>query len=324
VIQVSDPLGGPDRYAYIAAVAHPRLSPVHYVDYDPHTEQIATARYRLGFRQQLPADFRLLDARGQVSPNLISGFELRGKVTVLSLLQFHLSEADIDSRLLAYRTGPVRVIRRLGHRIRVFLGLHSPEVSTVEFFYRDFAQAPFTMRFPLRKLFRDVQGRIAMDFVDLSGYSLLASGLRSPVEFADGAAAQFAGFDAAPPAQWLALRGGGRLMLQTFAPSPELDLIQRRLYYRSLQPAGAGQANSSALPAAVGIQTDGWERLGGGSHRFNPLLISVPEDYGAEHLMAEAAAAPAVTVRPVGVREQVPPDGRIETYAPSSMAEEGK
>ncbi len=324
-IRVADPLGGPDRYAYIAAVKHPRLSPVRYVDYDPATERIETDSYRLGFKRQLPDDFRLQNHRGEVSKNLISGFELRGKVTVLSLLQFHLTETDIDSRLLAYRIGPVRVIRRLGHRIRVFLGIHSPAVSTVEFFYRDFAQAPFTMRFPLRKLFRDVQGRIAMDFLDLSGYSLLASGLEAPLDFGDGSAARrIAGPEEAPAAQWLALRGGGRLMLQTFAPSPELDLIKRRLYYRGLPPVPAGQADSSAVAAAVGIQADGWERLGGGSHRFNPLLISVPEGYGAERVIAEATAAPVVTVRPVGETDLVPPSRRNLTCAPSSMIEEGK
>lgn len=324
-IRVADPLGGPDRYAYIAALTHPRRSPVRYVDYDPATERIETDRYRLGFKRQLPDDFRLQNHRGEVSKNLIGGFELRGKVTVLSLLQFHLTESDIDSRLLAYRSGPVRVIRRLGHRIRVFLGIHSPEVSTVEFFYRDFAQAPFTMRFPLRKLFRDVQGRIAMDFLDLTGYSLLASGLEAPLDFGDGSAARrIAGPGEAPAAQWLALRGGGRLMLQTFAPSAELDLIKRRLYYRGFAPIPAGSAQSTAVAAAVGIQTDGWERLGGGSHRFNPLLISVPEGYGAEHVIAEATTAPVVTVRPVGETDLVAPNRRNRTCAPSSMVEEGK
>ena len=324
-IKVADPLGGPDRYAYIAAVRHPRLSAVHYVDYDPASEQIETDSYRLGFKRQLPDDFRLQSHRGEMSKNLISGFELRGKVTVLSLLQFHLTETDIDSRLLAYRIGPVRVIRRLGHRIRVFLGIHSPEVSTVEFFYRDFAQAPFTMRFPLRKLFRDVPGphRDGLPRPE----RLLAARLRA--ESATGFWRRVGGAGDcesgdAPAAQWLALRGGGRLMLQTFAPSPELELIKRRLYYRDLSSVPAGQAQSSAVAAAVGIQTDGWERLGGGSHRFNPLLISVPEGYGAEHLIAEATTAPVVTVRPVGETDLVPPDQRNLTSAPSSMVEEGK
>ncbi len=324
-VTVGDPLGGPDRFAYIAAVRNPRLSTVNYVDYDPQTERIETSHYRLSFKRQLPDDFRLQNHRGESSKNLISGFELRGKVTVLSWLQFHLTETDIDSRLLAYRAGPVRVIRRLGHRIRVFLGIHSPEVSTVEFFYRDFAQAPFTMRFPLRKLFRDIQGRIAMDFVDLRGYSLLVSGLAAPLELGDGSVARaMAKPGEAPAADWLALRGDRRLMLQTFAQAAGLGLIRRRLYYRGAPAAAAQAPQSATVPAAIGIQTSGWERLGGGSHRFNPLLISVPAAYGADHVIAESSIDPVVTIGPVAETKLTPPANRNDTSAPSSLSEDGQ
>ncbi len=322
-VTVADPLGGTQRYAYIAVVKNPRLSPVRYVDYDPQREVIETGHYRLGFKRQLPDDFGLQNHKGEPSRNLISGFELRGTVTVLNLLRFHLAEHDVDSRLLAYRIGPVRVIRRVGHRIRVFVGIHSPEVSTVEFFYRDFAQAPFTMRLPLRKLFRDIQGRIAMDFVDLRGYSLLASGLENPVGIGDGTAAAV---DDNTPADWLALRGDGRLMLQTFAPSPELDLIKRNLYYHA-EPTAAPDATAQSIPlaAAIGIETDGWERLSGGSHRFNPLLISVPENYGAERAIAEASIAPVVTVRTVTQRDLAPPSARSgATVSPAPLTEDAK
>jgi hypothetical protein len=316
-VTVADPLGGRERYAYIAAVRNPSRSMVRYVHYDPQLESIQTDHYELSFKRELPDDFRLRNQSGGISGNLISGFELRGKVTVLNMLQFHLAESDIDSRLLAYSVGPVRVIRRLGHRFRVFLGIHSPEVSTMEFFYRDFAQAPFTMRLPLHKLFRDIQGRIAMDFLDLRGYSLLASGLDDPIEISAHTAALVGN---ATPTQWLALRGDGRLMLQTFAPDAELSLIDRTLYYQ----AGPARGNSqSALPAAVGIQTDGWQRLPGGSHRFDPLLISVPESYGIDHAVAESFIMPVVTVRALTERYLAPPSARLgSTVAPSQLGED--
>lgn len=317
-VAVADPLGGAERYAYIAVVKNPRLSPVRYVDYDPEHEVIETGHYRLGFKRQLPDDFRVQNHKGEPSRNLISGFELRGTVTVLNLLRFHLAEHDVDSRLLAYRVGPVRVIRRVGHRIRVFIGIHSPEVSTVEFFYRDFAQAPFTMRLPLRKLFRDIEGRIAIDFVDLRGYSLLASGLEKPVQIGDGTAVAVGDNTSA---DWMALHGDGRLMLQTFASSPELSLIKRRLYYH----AEPGSAQSAPLAAGVGIETDGWQRLSGGSHRFNPLLISVPEGYGAGCAIAEASIAPVVTVRTVAERNLAPYEARSgATVSPAPMTEDAK
>ncbi len=321
-VAVADPLGGANRYAYISAVKNPRLSTIHYVDYDPQRQLIETEHYRLSLKHEFPDALRLQNHRGETSPNLIRGFELRGTVTVLSMLQFHLSERDIDSRLLAYRAGPVRVIRRVGHRIRVFLGIHSPEVSTVEFFYRDFAQAPFTMRLPLRKLFRDIRGRIAMDFVDLRGYMLLASGLETPLRIDAGTAGAVGN---ATAGDWIGLLGGDRLMLQTFAASPELGLIQRHLYYRADSPAPDATAGSARLAAAVGIDTDGWQRLEGGSHRFNPLLISAPPNYGADRAIAEATIAPVVTVRTLTERNLAPsaaPSGA--TVSPAPLGEDGK
>ncbi len=292
-VAVTDPLGGPQRYVYMAAVKNPRLSPAHYVDYDPRHEIVETDSYRLGFKNEFPDDFRLQSHKGELSQNLIDGFELRGRVSLLNLIKVHLTEKDIKSRLLAYRVGPVRVIRRVGHRIEILKPIQSPEVSTVEFFYRDFGQAPFTMRLPWHRLFRDVQGTIAMEFMNLRGYSILASGLEQPIEINNSGAAAIIDHDT--PATWLALRGGGRLMLQTFAPSADLDQITRELYYQA-EPCRSG-GPQCGLAAAVGIETDGWQRLSSGPHRFDPLLISAPENYGARTAIDEASTAVVVTVR---------------------------
>jgi len=321
-ITVADPLGGADRYAYAAVVKNPRLSPVRYVDYDPQHHIIRGGHYRLSLAHEFPDDFRVQDDRGESSRNLISAFELRGVVTVLNLLRFHLKEDDIDGSMLAYRAGPVRVIRRVGYRFRVFLGIYSPQISAVEFFYSDFAQVPFTMRMPMRNLFRDIQGRIAMDFVDLRGYSLLSSGLKRPIEIGEHTADTIG---ATTPADWLALVGDGNLILEIFAPSSELGLIARRLYYRAEPPAPGANSQSAPIAAAVGIETDGWQRLSGGSHRFDPLLISVPESYGVDHAIAETSIAPVVTVRTVGERNLPPAAARSgSTVAPAPLSESGK
>ncbi len=256
-IRVADPLGGPDRYAYIAAVKHPRLSPVRYVDYDPATERIETDSYRLGFKRQLPDDFRLQNHRGEVSNNLISGFELRGKVTVLSLLQFHLTETDIDSRLLAYRIGPVRVIRRLGHRIRVFLGIRFAgsldggillsrlRPGAVHDALSD-AQAVPRRPGPHRDGFPRPERVFAARLGPGS-----APGFRRRVGGAANCGGCRGGAVAGPTRRWAP-------DVADLCAEPGVGSIKRRLYYRSLPSAPAGQAQSNAVAAAVGIQTDGW------------------------------------------------------------------
>ena len=177
------------------------------------------------------------------------------------------------------------------------------------------------MRLPLRRLFRSIQGRIAMDFINLDGFELLASGLNPPIEIGDriGGVSRMPPGDA-PAADWLALRGDGRLMMQTFVPSDDLSLIDRRLYYHP----GLADTPDNRNGVAVGIDTTGWERLSGGAHRFNPLLISVPESYGAKRLVAEGSAAPMVTVQPVATAN-LPPAGRgLISQMTATFAEDGK
>ena len=316
-VMVADPLGGPIRYAYVAAVDNPARSPVHYVDYDPELKRIETRDYQLGFKQEYPDEVALHNRNGEPSPSLIDRFELFGRVKVLRMLRLTLTQDDVDSRMLAYHAGPVRVIRRIGHRIRIVLGFHSPEVSTVEFFYRDVAQAPFTMKFPFRRLFSEIRGRIDMDFINLRGFSLLASGLDQPLEIgSESTALRLVDPQRAPSAIWLALRGEGRLLVQTFAPSPELAMIKRQLFYRP-QAAPPGPAPEHGVShIAIGIETSGWERLSGGSHQFDPLIISVPDSYGPQTVIAELNVPPVATVRPAG--EPAPGPGKQPPQAANS------
>ncbi len=127
----------------------------------------------------------------------------------------------------------------------------------------------------------------------------------------------------APAADWLALRGDRRLMMETFAPSEELSLIKRRLYYSARPPRGPEQP-VAAVPAAVGIQTTGWERLSGGPHRFNPLLISAPVSYGAKRVIEEASTAPVVTVRQVSKSNLPPAAQDLISQVPATFSEDGR
>jgi hypothetical protein len=180
------------------------------------------------------------------------------------------------------------------------------------------------MRLPLHRLLRRIDGRIAMDFIDLDGFSLLASGLNAPIEIGDEpAAGPVTVLARAPAADWLALRGDGRLMMETFVPSEELSLIERRLYYSASPPRGPAEP-VAALPAAGGIHTTGWERLSGGPHQFNPLLISAPVSYGAKRVIQEASTAPVVTVRPVSKSNLPPAAQDLISQVPATFGEDGR
>ena len=173
-IEMRDPLGGPARYAYIATDAHPILSPLHYVDYDAAKNSIDTDHYRFGYTRGVPSDYAPQSRKHENGPNLLDRFKIRVRATVLKFFHFNVNEDKVDNRLLAWKVGPVRVVRLLTHSVRVVFGIRSPEVTNYDFFYRDCVENPFKVRFPWvpRILFGDIQVRMDLDFTGLDGYAI--------------------------------------------------------------------------------------------------------------------------------------------------------
>ncbi|MGH7917227.1 MAG: hypothetical protein ACREQE_07140, partial [Candidatus Binataceae bacterium] len=141
-IQVADPLGGPDRYAYIAAVDKPERSAVRYIQYDPASDTIRSSYYRIGMTGGWPTDFALQHGLEQDPPNLIDRFKVRTTARILGLFSYRMNENDVRSTLLGWKVGPVRMIRRERHSVNILLGVHSPGVHSQVFLYRNFMENP--------------------------------------------------------------------------------------------------------------------------------------------------------------------------------------
>jgi hypothetical protein len=92
------------------------------------------------------------------------------------------------------------------------------------------------------------------------------------------------------------------LLAQTFVPTADLGLIDRYLYYLDL--AHGETAAGSEL--ACGSLLTGWERLSRGTHRFEPILITLPGAHDADALVKELNAAPVIEVRAAAIRDSRP------------------
>ena len=303
-IEISDPLGGPPRYAYLAIEKHPRLSTVHYVDYDAAKSSIDTDHYRFGYTNGVPSDYAPQSRAHTNGPNLIDRFKIRVRATVLRFFHFNVNEDKVDNRLLAWKVGPVRVVRLLTHSVRVVFGIRSPEVTNYDFFYRDCVENPFKIRFPWvpRILFGEIQVRMDLDFTGLDGYTVSWSGMNGvPIKIGDPQLAQLAKSEP-PRVEWIALRGGGRMIIQTIAPTSDLQLLDRRLYYNDDPLTPDAPENVRGEHPGIGYAITGWENLASGSHMLVSMLIDAPEDYDADILLKEYATPPMVTVRTLGSR----------------------
>jgi hypothetical protein len=302
-IEMEDPLTAERRYAYIAAVTHPRLSHARYVDYDPKLERVEGKYYRMSFSNDFPTDLAIQDRMYERTPSLIARAQVHVSAKVLTFFDFNITRYDISNELLAWRVGPVRIIRRLSHSVRLIFGIQSPRVTSEEFFYRDYAEEPFkaTVVWVPRVLFGNVRVRTYVDFVRLRGFTLMCSGMSGPpIKIGDPASERTADVEnVPPPANWIALRGKGKLMIQTFRPSPDLAVIRPRLYYRDPSPETPQEPHAPA----IGFLMTGWQDLSSGTHQLNPLLIVLPDDYSPQSLSREVETQPVVRVIPMAARK---------------------
>jgi hypothetical protein len=238
---------------------------------------------------------------GEHRPNLIDRMKVRLTTLVIGLIRFSFSEDDIHSELLAWKVGPIRVIRKLSHSVNLLLGLHSPVFERNDFFYRDHLENPFRMHFSWapRIFFRDIRVRIDLDFNDLRGYELLWSQMpMPPLKIGNQEMEQRLAAMGSVPISWIAIRGAGRTTVQTLAPTPDLPLLSRQLYFNDAPNRPDPPEHIPGEHPGIGYVITGWEKLESGVHNFDSLLITTRADYSPEVLIEELHSPPVVTVRP--------------------------
>jgi hypothetical protein len=300
-IEAADPASGARRYAYIAAVPSPRLSLVSYVSYDPAHSRVEGGSYRMTFRGDFPIGLALKNARGELSPSLIEGTQVQVTARVLTLFQMRLNASGVTSRVLAWHSGPIRLIRRVSHSVKLIFGIKTPPVLSEEIFYRERAEDSFVARVAWvpRLLFDDVRVRAWLDFIGLDGFALAWPGMKwrqLEPQAASAALAEQVRNDP-PEVKWLALMGRGKIVMQTFAPSPDFAIVRRRLYYCDGATAAFSDCMGTALQ--IGYSMTGWENLAAGIHRVDSMLMVLPDSADPDAVVRELAAPPLVSVRPL-------------------------
>jgi len=112
------------------------------------------------------------------------------------------------------------------------------------------------------------------------------------------------------PADWIGIEAEDGLLVQAFAPTPDLALIDHQLYYQAdgILPTSlaAGQRE------IVGLQIDKLEKLSKGVHRFDPLFIAVSNGYNVTTMFGELGEKRVVTIRPATIPPE--PQSSVRGY----------
>jgi hypothetical protein len=278
-IKVWDPRTARSGWAYLAQFRGlaPR-SPVSYVHYDPRLDRITGARVALGFARGTPRFLALTHAGGNAGDNLLDRMKIRATARFLwGLIAVTRTEDDVQTLPVAWRAGPVRVIRRQRLWVRLGWGIRTPIFGSDTYFYRDFAELPVTLRlnFPPHLLFTDVSIRAALDFRNLKGWTLETQTEDGQLPI-DGRMSADKLALARSSADWFALHGPEVTLVQTLTVSPSLRTVRQRLFYlEGGDVADPPESIRGELPG-IGYTLTDWGQVSSGRHWFAANSYALP------------------------------------------------
>jgi hypothetical protein len=299
-IRLHDPLSGATRWVYLVAVAGiaPR-SATTYVDYDASADQVHGARVSLGFSRGVPGYLAIRDEVGGAETNVLDRLKVRATATFLwGLIHFSRTEDDLQTQFVAWRRGPIRVIRSQRQWVRVGWGLRSPIFGSYTYFYRDWADLPVALylNFPPTYFFGDIVVRVVLDFRDLRGWSVLTASLPRPIAIDGTMTAEKTALNNAPES-WFALLGPHLTLVQTMEVSSSLATVRRRLLYHEGSDTREPPETIPGEEPGVGYRLDEWGRVGAGAHRLQSTSYALPPDVDVRAFMAARASPFDVEVR---------------------------
>lgn len=304
-IAILDPIAATTRWAYVVAYrgTAPRAAQ-SYVAYEAATDHVRGQRITLGFSHGVPGYLALegTDAMvgGTPATSLLDRFKVRATATFLwGLVHFTRTEDDITTEFVAWRQGPIRVIRRQRQWVRIGWGIHSPTFGSYTYFYRDFAELPvgLYLNFPPTYFFGDITIRAFLDFRDLRGWSVLLPDVAGPVPVDGVMTARKEGLNQLH-GSWFALRGPQVTLVEVLDIGPSLASVRCRLLYDE----ATGSDPTDEVPGeepAIGYQLDHWERVGAGAHQLASTSFALPPDIDVYQFMAARGAPMQVTVQPL-------------------------
>jgi hypothetical protein len=278
-IEVRDPRTTKTAYAYLVVAEKPPRTATRYVDYTPGADLVASASYRVGLVNALPTYLALL-RNGTPTQNLLDGPRLRVHATLLAnLADFSLNERQGQHKLIAWKAGPVRVVRRSRHYVSIGFGIELSAGVANTYFYSRHVYGPGSMKLPFSPsvFFRDIDAIGGADGRDLRGWRYHATGV-PPSGFAiDGhMSAEEARFAAS--GSWFALAERERAILFAVRLSENLAReIPLHLVYRDDASTPFPPEEEPGTVPLVGFQGHHVERLSRGRYQFALHIFSLPQ-----------------------------------------------
>ena len=157
LITVTDPLGSEQCYAYLlryarAQEAAPISGEVDYIHFDPETDTAEGIRYIVGFTRASKISYRtyvIKQGAGGSGKDILDRFKIRLQLSALwGSINVTIDESDMIDRMTGWVDGPVRVLRKAEHSLRLLLGLGTLKVVGQSSFFPTYFEFLSQMTFP--------------------------------------------------------------------------------------------------------------------------------------------------------------------------------
>ncbi len=263
-IQITDPVTGDSGWAYLCLRGPQPPTERADVLYDAATDTISTSRYVLTFTPHTTSFFAFVGPEGKPGRNVLD--RVKARITarfLLGILTFHRNEDDVTNTVVAWKAGPLRLIRRSNIRVRLGYGLPQPQVTAENIFTADTFESPSTVHIPfdLRYVLGDLMLRTYMDFDDLRDYRIFtadreptAIGCGLPPPHIDGR-----------PGDWFGMSGPEGTFVHVLRMGAALQGVRRRLIAVADRTPDPPERVSGNCPG-VGYTLDHWEGIGRGTY----------------------------------------------------------
>jgi hypothetical protein len=307
-IRIDDPVDHTTAFVYLVVAEHPPATDRRYVAYDAAVDVVTAARYRVGLVNALPS-YLAVSLAGPLGPNLLDGLRLRAEATLRgNLAHWQLNEQHGHHELVAWKAGPVRVVRRSVHQVVIGLGIHLTAGTAHTYFYPQHVFGPGSLKLPFSPgiFFRDITAFGGADGRDFRGWRYHAPGV-PPEGFAIDGRTDDAERAFASSSDWFLVTEGDQGLLFVMRMSENLArVVPLRLVYRDdAEHPDPPELEPGTVPL-MGYEGRGIEHLPGGRYTFAISVFGLDHYHRGDEQRVLAQLAAPVTVAVTATPEEPP------------------
>ena len=274
------PVDGARAWAYLLAFpAAPPACATDYISFDPRQCLVRSADLCYGRRDpDHPAVFNYL-ALGDApdAPNLLERFRLQVDAsTFFDRMHIRRDENDVQTRLLGYTDGPVRVLVRQLSTLELLAWIHSEWVDRLTVNYPGRIEIPTTARVPFRPgrilSAASIEAKLALTDA-VAGARLVHPALSGPRNVSREMTPVTDTASSNRP-QWCALSGSWGGLVAVLHDDPRLLAagLPRQFDFRGLPCGGAPEENPPGAYAQLEMRASGMEKMGAGTYHFSFVI----------------------------------------------------